>query len=262
METETISPERRRFYADMPEYHGVIAQAGADRLVLSSKGTWYMHQTETEGTEPAQGVTFYTVRKTKRLSRIRDKLPAALLEALPEAVPDDPRDQPRPWAKELEALSQAFSSASPTSEGFAGVIAQTERGRLAYIWTKSGGRYAVQVRSDDQSRSYGPWMTVCQSAKATEIKDALNGHRAARCKPVVGDALLYIEADKLAQDAAEFRGQKPPRKDELRKRFARPQHAPARSNARDRAEGGDKRAAERPQDAAKDRARGKPPKTG
>lgn len=255
METETIPPENAQFYVDRPEYQGLIVENGRDRLVLSLKGTWYMHlRCAPDAVGDAR--EFGIVRKTKRLSRMVDNLPEGLRAALPADLPDDPTEYPRPWAADFEAAGAAYRAAYPANDEYAGVFARSDRGRLVLLYNRVGTlNYAVQIHNGVV------WETVCQSASASVIRAGLNGERGYRCAPVVGDVVLWLEVDKLPEKVADFRGPKVPRKEELRKKFGRPRNVATRSGASNRNESADYRAPERPHSGVKVRQGGKAGKT-
>jgi len=254
MEPQTIAPESRRFYAHLPEFHGVLAQAGPHRLALSSKGTWYMHQRQKDTDE---GEQWQIVRKAKLLSRIADKLPASLLAEMPESLADDPRECPRPWQEDLKEARQITARANACARNFAGVIATSQRGRIVRFWNKAGALiYGLQVLRPE------PWglseyETVCQSPYADVIRAALCGERGKRCAPLLSDALLWLEAGKLPADVALMKGPKPPRIAEVAATFRKPKNAPERSTARQRTEASGTRGEKRPHSGGEVRQGGK-----
>jgi len=99
------------------EYHGVLFQNAAGRLVVSPHGKMYVWQT------PA-GSSWTTPKGPHCLSKLLPKLPADAAAFARAELPEDPLKLPRPWADEAARVSDLWRVARPGVDDYRGEIAR------------------------------------------------------------------------------------------------------------------------------------------
>lgn len=208
MEHRAPTPEgKARFWQHAPEYHGALANAGDYRLTISPNGKRYQVQKCATGPD---GPAYSVVKWRKSLDLLRPDIPAALASVMPSDLPDNPAEFPRPWASEISAASERFRRSNPSGDEFAGVIANGKRARLVWLAPlKSGNvgpRYALQVKQFD-----GKWRNVTRTARASYLHGIVFSllHESQPAAPACGDAALQSAVCRLAESAADYRGNRP-----------------------------------------------------